>query len=312
MQNLPSKKLFFIVIPVILILAFVISAKKGTVASSTSQKAELSAIGGVDSNAGNTDSDGDGLKDWEETLWGMDPKNPDTDGNGIPDGKEVEIMKARGEEPSSQLNGTSSSTTALTRTDLLTKKLFSDYMSLKQNGAVSSKDLQTIAERGVSTLYAQKTENVYGTKDLHIQGTATTQADVLIFANKATAIFLGLSSKKEVLSGLVGINVESKQYGVATNAIADVYSNLAKNLLSLQVPKELGITYLTLINTYARTAVEFRNLSHISEDPALAASALQKIQNYQDEQENALAVIGKFFESQNIVPLPDGSGYKTK
>jgi hypothetical protein len=31
------------------------------------------------------DSDGDGLKDWEETLWGTDPLNPDSDGDGIYD-----------------------------------------------------------------------------------------------------------------------------------------------------------------------------------------------------------------------------------
>ncbi|GEM_PF-6300824 len=35
------------------------------------------------------DTDGDGLKDWEEVIIGTDPKNPDTDGDGIPDGEEV-------------------------------------------------------------------------------------------------------------------------------------------------------------------------------------------------------------------------------
>ncbi len=32
------------------------------------------------------DSDSDGLKDWEEALWGTDPHNPDTDGDGVSDG----------------------------------------------------------------------------------------------------------------------------------------------------------------------------------------------------------------------------------
>lgn len=35
------------------------------------------------------DSDNDGLKDWEEKLWGTDTNNPDTDGDGIPDGEEL-------------------------------------------------------------------------------------------------------------------------------------------------------------------------------------------------------------------------------
>ena len=35
------------------------------------------------------DSDSDGLKDWEETLWKTDPKNPDSDGDSYLDGLEV-------------------------------------------------------------------------------------------------------------------------------------------------------------------------------------------------------------------------------
>lgn len=35
------------------------------------------------------DSDGDGLKDWEEVLWKTDPKNEDTDGDGTKDQDEI-------------------------------------------------------------------------------------------------------------------------------------------------------------------------------------------------------------------------------
>lgn len=35
------------------------------------------------------DSDGDGLLDWEEELWGTDKERQDTDGDGTPDGEEV-------------------------------------------------------------------------------------------------------------------------------------------------------------------------------------------------------------------------------
>lgn len=35
------------------------------------------------------DTDGDGLKDWEEVLWGTDPAKPDTDGDGTKDNDEI-------------------------------------------------------------------------------------------------------------------------------------------------------------------------------------------------------------------------------
>src|SRR2546423_718695 len=44
---------------------------------------------GIEQNLLDKDSDNDGLKDWEETLWKTDPHNPDTDGDGTPDGQEV-------------------------------------------------------------------------------------------------------------------------------------------------------------------------------------------------------------------------------
>jgi hypothetical protein len=37
----------------------------------------------------NTDTDNDGLKDWEENLYKTDPLNPDTDGDGYLDGEEI-------------------------------------------------------------------------------------------------------------------------------------------------------------------------------------------------------------------------------
>ena len=49
------------------------------------------------------DSDNDGLRDWEEELYGTNPLNPDTDGDGYSDGQEVNsgrnpLVKAPGDE----------------------------------------------------------------------------------------------------------------------------------------------------------------------------------------------------------------------
>lgn len=41
------------------------------------------------------DSDGDGLKDWEEAVWGTDPQNPDSDKDKTTDGEEI----AQGRDP---------------------------------------------------------------------------------------------------------------------------------------------------------------------------------------------------------------------
>lgn len=40
---------------------------------------------------GTTDTDGDGLTDAEESIWGTDPSKPDTDSDGLKDGEEVNV-----------------------------------------------------------------------------------------------------------------------------------------------------------------------------------------------------------------------------
>ena len=55
----------------------------------TSQDMAALALKAVNNPNSDIDSDRDGLKDWEEALWGTDPKNPDTDGDGTNDGDEV-------------------------------------------------------------------------------------------------------------------------------------------------------------------------------------------------------------------------------
>lgn len=57
------------------------------------------------------DPDGDGLKNWEEAIWGTDPNKADSDGDGVRDGDEVSIesdpiVHGRGEGVSLSTDGT--------------------------------------------------------------------------------------------------------------------------------------------------------------------------------------------------------------
>ncbi len=56
-------------------------------------------------SGGRLDSDGDGLPDDEEAIWGTDPFNPDTDGDGLLDGEEVYVYKTDPLNPDTDYDG---------------------------------------------------------------------------------------------------------------------------------------------------------------------------------------------------------------
>ena len=96
------------------------------------------------------DSDNDGLKDWEETLWKTDPNNKDTDADGTTDGdeiatnrdpltpgpndksgKEVKIQPVAGKTDYMKEFGVN------TETEALGRKIYIDYLTLKKEGALT-------------------------------------------------------------------------------------------------------------------------------------------------------------------------------
>lgn len=96
------------------------------------------------------DSDGDGLKDWEEAIYGTDPNNPDTDGDGIPDKDDVKNPTEA--EPGDQ--ATSTGGQVFTATDRFSQELFIKYVEAKKSGKEISSELgEEIANELLSRSY---------------------------------------------------------------------------------------------------------------------------------------------------------------
>ncbi len=113
---------------------------------------ELSVLKPITAEEIDKDSDNDGLKDWEESLWGTNPNNPDTDGDGTPDGQEVKqgrnpLLASKNGKNDKLENQKLKETDSLlpaelpSFTDLLSQQFFGDYLFLreKDGGQISQK-----------------------------------------------------------------------------------------------------------------------------------------------------------------------------
>lgn len=96
MERLTNAKFVAAGFVFIVISGFISSAILGWIATNGAPSGGPTAVPAVtalkrriDTDRATRDSDADGLKSWEEALYGTDPENPDTDGDGTPDGQEI-------------------------------------------------------------------------------------------------------------------------------------------------------------------------------------------------------------------------------
>jgi hypothetical protein len=105
------------------------------------------------------DTDGDGLKDWEESIYGTDPSKPDTDGDGMNDNDEVKanrspLVAGAGEKADIAGSATSSNAYVANATDRFSQELFAKYLEAKSSGKDIDEELSNaIAEEVLSEQY---------------------------------------------------------------------------------------------------------------------------------------------------------------
>jgi hypothetical protein len=92
------------------------------------------------------DSDEDGVPDWQEGIFGTDPTKKDTNDDGVSD--YIEIQRQGGKLPTDgELNFNIDESGNLTKTDELSRDLFSTVATLTQTGVI---DQETIDKLTIS------------------------------------------------------------------------------------------------------------------------------------------------------------------
>lgn len=150
------------------------------------------------------DFDHDGLKDWEETLYRADPKNPDTDGDGTNDGDEISQNRdpvKKGPNDTLFSNLTADTVTheqALMQKVLegenLTKTITSQMLAEKGAGSfLNPAEAQKTASEIIGYLTQSKNEDVFSpdaipSQDLNISSETSVDA-IKTYFNAITRLY---------------------------------------------------------------------------------------------------------------------------
>ncbi len=308
MEYLPSKKFIIIIGSALSIIAAVwlftfiwnyFSANHKKYAAIEIQNGLLSA-----SEEANKDSDGDGLKDWEEVLWKTDPNKADTDGDGTPDGEEVREgrdPKVPNTAPKNKTPNDKLKTPEKIKTDgapantTLTSQIGDDFAAkyLATKGMANGDQLNLEVQKNLANSIALNFEkgaasysDVFGKQDLTVSDKADEKKYLDALGQALKKNFSDTSSSELAITNDA---VNSKDFGKLDqlNNIIISYKNTVNFLAKQTVPAGFVDLHLQLLNSMQNVLFAVRDMQQIKADPArgmvgisLYAKEAEKIKSY--------------------------------
>jgi hypothetical protein len=236
------------------------------------------------------DSDGDGISDWEEALWGTD-KNKIRTFDNISDATYIENKKK-------ELNIEQSvNVSKLTETEKFAREFFTSFSAMKESGQVDQDTINSFSNALGQKIVNPALVDRYGEADIKID---TDDNSDLVQKQKyydtVKKLFesyagTGIGDELDIVnSGLAssGTTNNADPYR-KLSVIANAYQDFAKKLMEIKVPGELTIYHLQIANSSNNTGISVMNMKEIVNDPLVGLQGLSQYQKYSEDLTKAVA-----------------------
>ncbi|GEM_PF-426279 len=273
------------------------------------------------------DTDGDGLKDWEETLWKTDPLNPDTDGDGTPDG--LEIKQGRnplvantapaGQPPNDKLdidtitNKINTETeTDLSETDKFSRELFLKIIAAKKtNTPPSETDLEKFLNTSVEQEIKNQPAKTFGEGDFQIDS-AETPEKIKAYGERLAEIMNTKPPQKLenelVIFDRAQTNNDPKELQKLEPLIAQ-YQFILNSLLKVTVPESALSRHIAFANGVSGMIYSITGLKYIMTDPIRALPGMDTYDKHFANFINGLLQFKSYFETAGVTFTEGDRGY---
>lgn len=236
------------------------------------------------------DTDGDGIPDWEENLWGTDPTKKETT-PGIPDSTAVNKLKISQElslEGDDALVGDEN----LTETDKFSRELFSTIASLSQTGTID----EEAAEKITASL-AEKIKNPVQKKTYVLSDIKIIQDNSITAVKKYNDTLDNIIEKKYPIKGnvleiltrfIVDENNVDASVLAELNPIIEQRNKITEAIVQTEVPETLSILHLGFINALQKYSETLQALTLFESDPIVTLGAISQFEETVSLMESAV------------------------
>lgn len=273
-QYLPSRKF---VISLIIILAFIgivfgayklIIYFKNKQSSKGPQKVLVKELVQKDSNK-------NGIPDWEEYLWGLDPqKNGEENKTFILNKKKSLII----ENPSLL-----EEEAELTENELLSREVFAIIMAMQESGNITDESIKYIADQIGGKIVSEPLPDIY-TKAM-LTTTIDTEDTVLDYYDSINEIINKYSNEnigQELVFISQGLSRNDETALLLTKRVALAYKNFGADLMKITVPEGLSELNTSLANNYNKTSESIYDLTEMLSDTLTGMKGLLNYNKYSD------------------------------
>ena len=229
----------------------------------------------------NRDSNGNGIADWEESLWGLDPK---IDGE-----KNKQIIEQKRKQAG--IIPTTGGTISETPTEQFSRDLVATIFALHQSGSPTPEAVTNLSLAiGGDIDTKRSTEPTYRTSSIS-SVSAPSREKYKKNLEQALTYYIDQDIGSELDSIAESLDVNDEEALSKLSYFSDLYKNLAEDVVDLKTPKD-AVTYaLALANASAKIS---KSLSKIKEYNTDALSALVGVDEYLSGLDDFDAATSKF------------------
>ncbi|MBI2020996.1 hypothetical protein HYS99_00595 [Candidatus Giovannonibacteria bacterium] len=276
----------------------------------------------------NRDTDGDGLKDWEEILWKSDPHKPDTDEDGTTDKEETKENRSpvvAGKKnsdgswsdavKSAEVPEKTSTSTPKTLTERIARQFAVEYLTTEgvAGGNINNFQKESITESLVESLSkdALLYKDKYATKDIKILDGASPDTKKEYLNKIGETLKKNLKGTERSEMEILNEAISMGKYD-SLSKLDDYISAYKKSLeflKNLNSPKEYAYFHLELMNILENTINADNFIKTTSSDPARGLVGLYIYSNQISRLANFYKSIERQIRIDNLSFKPNDGGY---
>jgi hypothetical protein len=236
------------------------------------------------------DTDEDGVKDWEEALWQLNPLSKDSDEDGVEDSEEVRLQREEIQRDNN-IAPEESSDENLTQTEIFARQFFSTASLLNQGGQISQESVEEFGIAFGDTVKNSFIEDIYTLANLRLSGVSKPEYKKFLVAVVGPIIEKNISELSAINTFITKKDAESL---AKLEEAIDGLKQMTEGFLSVKVPYGVAGIHLSIVNNAAKTVIGLSSIKKIEEDPLTAVVGLNQYIRYSGELEKNFKVLAEY------------------